>query len=158
MSTHNICFYEEISKIIFQLSSNMHLISSYVENTTERPNFQIMKHQWLCGILRKPKYAINNQHEVQISLCISRAWSVPSMIIEGSENTIFEVSIQLHYPGKMCGNHKDRFVQDACSNRVIHQSSWTQMPEKIQVSQILFLIRAYILCHNLDSSEPMTLL
>ena len=28
MSTHNIGFYEEISKIIFQLSSNTHLISS----------------------------------------------------------------------------------------------------------------------------------
>ena len=28
MSTHNIGFYEEISKIITQLSSNTHLISS----------------------------------------------------------------------------------------------------------------------------------
>ena len=28
MSTHNIGFYEEISKIIFELSPNMHLISS----------------------------------------------------------------------------------------------------------------------------------
>ena len=28
MSTHNIGFYEEISKIILELSSNMHLISS----------------------------------------------------------------------------------------------------------------------------------
>ena len=28
MSTHNIGFYEEISKIIFSLSSNTHLISS----------------------------------------------------------------------------------------------------------------------------------
>ena len=28
MSTHNICFYEEISKIIPLLSSNTHLISS----------------------------------------------------------------------------------------------------------------------------------
>ena len=28
MSTHSIGFYEEISKIIFQLSSNIHLISS----------------------------------------------------------------------------------------------------------------------------------
>ena len=28
MSTHNIGFYEEISKIIFELSSNTHLISS----------------------------------------------------------------------------------------------------------------------------------
>ena len=30
MSTHNIGFYEEISKIIPELSSNMHLISSSV--------------------------------------------------------------------------------------------------------------------------------
>ena len=28
MSTHNIGFYEDLTKIIFQLSSNMHLISS----------------------------------------------------------------------------------------------------------------------------------
>ena len=28
MSTHNICFYEEMMKIIFQLSTNMHLICS----------------------------------------------------------------------------------------------------------------------------------
>ena len=30
MSTHNICFYEDLIKIIFELSSNMHLISSAV--------------------------------------------------------------------------------------------------------------------------------
>ena len=28
MSTHNIGFYEDLTKIIFQLSSNMHIISS----------------------------------------------------------------------------------------------------------------------------------
>ena len=28
MSTHNIDFYEDLTKIIFQLSSNTHLISS----------------------------------------------------------------------------------------------------------------------------------
>ena len=27
MSTHNICFYEELTKIIFQLSSNITLLS-----------------------------------------------------------------------------------------------------------------------------------
>ena len=35
MSTHNIGFYEDLAKIIFELSSNMHLISSadsYEEN------------------------------------------------------------------------------------------------------------------------------
>ena len=30
MSTHNIGFYEDLTKIIFQLSSNSHLISSSV--------------------------------------------------------------------------------------------------------------------------------
>ena len=28
MSTHNIGFYEDLTKIIFEISSNMHLISS----------------------------------------------------------------------------------------------------------------------------------
>ena len=28
MSTHNICFYEDLTKIIFEISSNKHLISS----------------------------------------------------------------------------------------------------------------------------------
>ena len=28
MSTHNIDFYEDLTKILFELSSNMHLISS----------------------------------------------------------------------------------------------------------------------------------
>ena len=31
MSTHNIGFYEDLTKIIFELSSNMHLISSAVK-------------------------------------------------------------------------------------------------------------------------------
>ena len=31
MSTHNIGFYEDLTKIIFELSSNMHLISSAVQ-------------------------------------------------------------------------------------------------------------------------------
>ena len=35
MSTHNIGFYEEISKIIPKLSSNMHLISSTALGHTE---------------------------------------------------------------------------------------------------------------------------
>ena len=32
MSTHNIGFYEDLTKIIFELSSIMHLISSAVVN------------------------------------------------------------------------------------------------------------------------------
>ena len=35
MSTHNIGFYEDLTKIIFELSSNMHLISS-AENVAVR--------------------------------------------------------------------------------------------------------------------------
>ena len=35
MSTHNIGFYEEISKIVFELISNTHLISS-AANYNER--------------------------------------------------------------------------------------------------------------------------
>ena len=35
MSTHNIGFYEEMTKIIFQLSSNAHLISSSVGKLTK---------------------------------------------------------------------------------------------------------------------------
>ena len=31
MSTHNIGFYEDLTKIIFELSSNTHLISSAVD-------------------------------------------------------------------------------------------------------------------------------
>ena len=31
MSTHNIGFYEDLTKIIFELSSNTHLISSAVK-------------------------------------------------------------------------------------------------------------------------------
>ena len=34
MSTHNIGFYEDLTKIIFELSSNTHLISSAVNNNT----------------------------------------------------------------------------------------------------------------------------
>ena len=32
MGTHNIGFYEDLTKIIFELSSNTHLISSVVYN------------------------------------------------------------------------------------------------------------------------------
>ena len=31
-STHNICFYEELTKIIFEFSSNRHVISSSVSD------------------------------------------------------------------------------------------------------------------------------
>ena len=33
MSTHNIGFYEDLTKIIFELSSNTHLISSAATHT-----------------------------------------------------------------------------------------------------------------------------
>ena len=37
MSTHNIGFYEDLTKIIFQLSSNMHLISSSASSYSHSP-------------------------------------------------------------------------------------------------------------------------
>ena len=35
MSTHNIGFYEDLTKVIFELSSNTHLISSTVPSMTQ---------------------------------------------------------------------------------------------------------------------------
>ena len=35
MSTHNIGFYEDLTKIIFELSSNTHLLSSAAVNFTK---------------------------------------------------------------------------------------------------------------------------
>ena len=43
MSTHNISFYEEMAKIIYQLSSNMHLISSSVSS-------QVSVLNWGCNV------------------------------------------------------------------------------------------------------------
>ena len=46
MNTHNLGFYEEMMKIIFQISSNTHLISSsdyfisFLVNQREVPNFE----------------------------------------------------------------------------------------------------------------------
>ena len=39
MSTHNIGFYEDLTKIIFELSSNAHLISSAGYSSLKCPNF-----------------------------------------------------------------------------------------------------------------------
>ena len=38
MRTHNISFYEDLTKIIFQLSSNTHLFSSSEESQTASAN------------------------------------------------------------------------------------------------------------------------
>ena len=38
MSTHNIGFYEDLTKIIFELSSNTHLISSAARNCEQERN------------------------------------------------------------------------------------------------------------------------
>ena len=38
MSTHNIGFYEDLTKIIFELSSNTHLISSAGGHSLELPH------------------------------------------------------------------------------------------------------------------------
>ena len=43
MSTHNIGFYEDLTKIIFELSSNTHLISSAVAGSLDgRVTLQLM--------------------------------------------------------------------------------------------------------------------
>ena len=45
MSNHNIGFYEDLTKIIFELSSNMHLISSADEirnNVASRAKVQLV--------------------------------------------------------------------------------------------------------------------
>ena len=49
MSTHNIGFYEDLTKIIFELSSNTHLISS-------------------AGIV--PSKQVNNKRADQSDLCL----------------------------------------------------------------------------------------
>ena len=46
MSTHNICFYEEISKIIIILSSNTHLISSAAFSPLEEINLKSGRNTW----------------------------------------------------------------------------------------------------------------
>ena len=43
MSTHNIGFYEDLTKIIFELSSNMHLISSAAVQNTYSKHYPIFK-------------------------------------------------------------------------------------------------------------------
>ena len=46
MSTHNIGFYEDLTKIIFQLSSNTHLISSSAKSNPSQQNdlyFKVIK-------------------------------------------------------------------------------------------------------------------
>ena len=40
MSTHNIGFYEDLTKIIFELSSNMHLISSAEHGSPEQTSLR----------------------------------------------------------------------------------------------------------------------
>ena len=44
MSTQNIGFHEDLTKIIFQLSSNTHLISSSVLNTEMRAGRCVLGH------------------------------------------------------------------------------------------------------------------
>ena len=41
MSTHNIGFYEDLTKIIFELSSNTHLISSAAVDSWTRSTAQV---------------------------------------------------------------------------------------------------------------------
>ena len=53
MSTHNIGFYEEISKIIFELSSNTHLNSS--------AGFKFIASQFTRS--KRPQFFLESRHE-----------------------------------------------------------------------------------------------
>ena len=64
MSTHNIDFYEEIMKIIFQLSSNTHLICSSEYNMSlvmRKPDFRICEN--------KDADQLRGNHEADQRLC-----------------------------------------------------------------------------------------
>ena len=57
MSTHNICFYEDLTKIIFELSSNTHLISSAEVALPIHPKvFFLLKLRFEPGSETKRKY------------------------------------------------------------------------------------------------------
>ena len=62
MSTHSIHvvrFYEEISKITSELSSNMHLIStSDLSQTQQKLNLQTRHNGYMSRIVRKPAFRI----------------------------------------------------------------------------------------------------
>ena len=49
MSTNNIGFYEDLTKNIFQLSSNTHLISS--SGTTKIMSSRVYKNKWIKMVL-----------------------------------------------------------------------------------------------------------
>ena len=49
MSTHNIGFYEELTKIIFPLSSNTHLISSSVAHNHTRVDQEVFVAQTMSS-------------------------------------------------------------------------------------------------------------
>ena len=62
MSTHNIGFYEDLTKIIFELSSNMHLISSAVcDNHTAN---QRLCFHYIDSTLKDFKNAKNEIHKI----------------------------------------------------------------------------------------------
>ena len=60
MSTHNIGFYEDLKKIIFELSSNTHLISSAAQYL-QRMLLWGNKQHYLSRIMRKPVYGVSDQ-------------------------------------------------------------------------------------------------
>ena len=56
MSTHNIGFYEDLTKLIFELSSNTHIISSVArQNNLSIFYIQILKQHSLVHILSSQK-------------------------------------------------------------------------------------------------------
>ena len=56
MSTHNIGFYEDLTKIIFKLSSNTHLISSAVIDLKFWSQFGLYRPLRRCPVKFKQNY------------------------------------------------------------------------------------------------------
>ena len=62
MSTHNIGFYEDLIKIIFQLSSNMHLISSVAQLSTSYEYSRLWRIDKNCP-------SIMTKYQTELSYC-----------------------------------------------------------------------------------------
>ena len=76
MSTHNIGFYEDLTKIIFQLSSNTRLISSSVHfGISNRFVFFLFQELYY-------KYSLNNFLHTHVTVCIYTILNNPPIEVE----------------------------------------------------------------------------
>ena len=83
MSTHNIGFYEDLTKIIFELSSNTHLISSadYMRWIMRKPAFCIYaktKVHISCAVTMQPRLCFNWIDKENPSLVFSGDKEIPT--------------------------------------------------------------------------------